>query len=284
VPRQGLLFEATNGRSRFLVEPGRAVLVGRRPPVSPLNVRLSSPFVSQHHLRVVGRLDGTYVIEDVGSPGGIYIDDKRTDHRSIGPDARVKACPLTEWTTRAFTGDGLDTLMQAGPAPIGEALTMARAVLQQLAPLHETHALHGHLTPHEVLRDDSGRYVVLIRGFTLLDDDDALLGAPRYRAPEARRGRLERESDVFAVGLLVYELLTGRHPYSEVDTAQILRSKTLRATPPWEQPGWPECLRDWLSRLLPLHPAGRTTVADALARLDALDAKLIPSLRQRRDA
>jgi hypothetical protein len=33
-----------------------------------------------------------------------------------------------------------------------------------------------------------------------------------------------------------------------------------------------------------LHPAGRMTVADALARLDALDAKLIPSLRQRRDA
>jgi hypothetical protein len=261
VRRQGLLFEGIDGRTRFLVEPGQVVLAGRQPPVSPLNVRIPSEFASRHHFRVLGDPGGTWRIEDAGSACGIYRGDGRRNYGAIGPGEQVGTGKY-DWMTHAFAGDSVHTLMHAGQVPIGEALTMAHAVLQQLLPLHAAGDVHGNLNPHDVLREDNGRYVVLIRGFRPLEHD-ALPENRRYRAPELLEHRLQPASDVFAVGLLVYELLTGgRHPLSELSSAPFSKD-------------WPDGLRNWLSRLVWYEPSGRLTVAQALACLDALHAELI---------
>ena len=126
--------------------------------------------------------------------------------------------------------DGLTLRQQllAGPRPgPAEILRTARDVASALASAHAQGIVHRDLKPENVMRTGDGRVKILDFGLARADalDDDprairvtqtgVLVGTPGYMAPEQLNGeRGDARADVFAFGLLIYELACGVHPFA----------------------------------------------------------------------
>src|SRR5262249_53250710 len=120
-------------------------------------------------------------------------------------------------------GHSLDMLLASGPLPWRRAVEICAQVASAVAALHECHLVHRDIKPGNVMLTDGRAKLVdfgisaLIGDHSDLDHDD-LLGTPAYVAPE----RLDRAPtapaiDVYALGLMLYMMLSGRRPWT-VDT------------------------------------------------------------------
>jgi tetratricopeptide (TPR) repeat protein len=116
-----------------------------------------------------------------------------------------------------------DVLAETGPLPEPLVRSIARQLAGGLAALHAAGMVHGDLKPENVRLDAEGNAVILDLGFVRSSAEksrgrDAAASRPGslpYLAPEQARGGAGTEkSDVFALGVLAYELATGLHPFS----------------------------------------------------------------------
>ncbi len=112
-------------------------------------------------------------------------------------------------------------LRTEGALTVGDALTTAEAVLDALASAHSSGFVHRDIKPENVLLASRGRVKVadfgLARAVTEVTaaTTGSLLGTVAYLAPElVAHGTSDARTDVYAVGILLYEMLTGRQPYS----------------------------------------------------------------------
>jgi serine/threonine-protein kinase len=105
-----------------------------------------------------------------------------------------------------------------------EAVDLASGLLQGVAALHKVHVLHRDIKPANIgLRDGDPRQPVLLDlGLAKLLDLESItrypshIGTAMYMSPEQLRGeRAVKGSDVWAVGVVLHEVLTGRHPFFE---------------------------------------------------------------------
>jgi hypothetical protein len=107
-----------------------------------------------------------------------------------------------------------------------------------------------------------------------LTGDDAMLGTPAYMSPgQIRREPLDARSDLFALGVLLHELLTGRHPFPAPDPAAQL-ARILEADPAPLPDVVPPALASVVRRCLRKHPAERPESAQAV--IDALQSASSP--------
>ena len=178
---------------------------------------------------------------------------------------------------------GLEMLF---PTPLenGERL---RAVLLQvvegLSAVHRAGKLHRDLKPENVLVTPEGRVVLLDFGIALEQQKDAhetlasVVGTPAYMAPEQCRGRnLSEASDWYALGVILYEALTGDVPFDGTPMQVIARKQEVDPVPPTEVvSGIPEDLSELCMQLLQREPAKRPN-GEALLR--ALQTKRAASL------
>jgi hypothetical protein len=164
-----------------------------------------------------------------------------------------------------------------------ERLRIVREVAEALAHAHDHEVVHRDVKPANVLVDRQGRARVtdfglaLTRGLTRLTVSGAMLGTPRCMAPEqlvsAKEG-VGPATDVWALGVLLYEVLTDKPPFP-ADTLHTLLAQVLasRPTPPRElDPSIPPALSDLCLRALTRNPAARP--ADARAFLGDLQRAL----------
>jgi serine/threonine protein phosphatase PrpC len=128
--------------------------------------------------------------------------------------------------TEYLDGQSLSQWMRENPAP---DLTMFRNIMKQIArgvqALHRQEMLHQDLKPENILIDDSGTVKIIDFGATRvagLDETQLglaqinLLGAAQYAAPEYFLGKMgEQSSDQFSLGVIAYQILTGRLPYGD---------------------------------------------------------------------
>jgi serine/threonine-protein kinase len=129
-----------------------------------------------------------------------------------------------------LVGEDLRARLARGPMPWPEALAVALGAARGLAVAHEHGIVHRDLKPANLFltRDgvkllDFGSAKVLGGALEGRPDDVRtaprdLVGSPRYMSPEQARGRttLDPRTDVFSLGLVLYEALVGVHPYDEV--------------------------------------------------------------------
>ncbi|GAA0723238.1 serine/threonine-protein kinase [Dokdonella soli] len=113
-----------------------------------------------------------------------------------------------------------------------EGLRIGRDLAQALAVVHEADLVHGDVKAENVMRERSSRIVLMDFGAggeqRLLAGQRLISGTPRYLPPEVLDGApLSMQSDIYALGVLLFFLLSGRHPYAETDAAA-LREAQLR--------------------------------------------------------
>ncbi len=123
-------------------------------------------------------------------------------------------------------GEDLRTLLRrAGKFSPKEAIAVVEQVCRALDAAHSEGVIHRDLKPQNIMRDKHGRIVVMDFGLARslgdsgLTQTGAIVGTLEYMSPEQALGTtLDQRSDIFSVGLIFYELLTGKAPY-ESDTA-----------------------------------------------------------------
>ncbi len=119
-----------------------------------------------------------------------------------------------------------DALKEYGPLPAIRALEMLAQILSGLAAAHKAGILHRDLKPENVLLADDGRVKLgdfgLARAISAHTSTGDLVGTIAYLSPElVTRGQADARSDVYAAGILLYELLTGRQPFEGEQAVQI---------------------------------------------------------------
>ncbi|MCD6416441.1 MAG: serine/threonine protein kinase, partial [Planctomycetes bacterium] len=181
---------------------------------------------------------------------GKQLYDKWTDQKSLVEHPNVlRVWEVGEQAGRyylaaeAVQGQTLSAKLDESPLGIEEALSIVRQIAEGLRAIHRRGVVHGQLTPADVLltQDKMGRLLVKIAIFDLgvsatgsaISVFGELTGAPKYMAPEVIRGRAPgAQSDIFALGVLAYELFTGREPFpSEHPTGYLFGNCEKEATP-----------------------------------------------------
>ena len=126
-------------------------------------------------------------------------------------------------------GEELSSLLRRiGRLPADKAVEVARQLCAGLAAAHEAGVLHRDLKPGNVMLDERGNVRVTDFGLALLAEElretNAVEGTPAYMAPEQLTGReVTARSDIYALGLVLYEVFTGRRAYDARTFDELLK-------------------------------------------------------------
>lgn len=125
-------------------------------------------------------------------------------------------------------GEDLSTLLKRiGRLPSEKATEIARKICAGLAAAHDRGVIHRDLKPHNVMLDKRGEVLICDFGLAALPEQinpaEFRQGTPAYMAPEQIKGTaVTAQSDIYALGLVLYELYTGKRPYSGKNVQEIL--------------------------------------------------------------
>jgi hypothetical protein len=183
-------------------------------------------------------------------------------------------------------GRTLRELIAAGPAPIGAALRTAIDVLGGLAAAHAAGVVHRDLKPDNIMVTHAGHTKILDFGIAKLVGDGAshrtttgvAVGTPHYMAPEqVLGGAVDARTDVYAMGLVLHELLVGARPFDGDSDFQLMSAQLHAAPPPVRalRGDVPEAVERVVLRALAKQPADRFAgAAEMSAALRAASAGL----------
>jgi serine/threonine protein kinase/Tfp pilus assembly protein PilF len=148
-------------------------------------------------------------------------------------------------------GKDLKGKLEEGTLSIREALQMASEIAEALEEAHEKGIVHRDLKPSNIMITPRGHVKVMDFGLakhfltegegditqTLTQDSlteqGAIVGTLAYMSPEQARGdKVDARSDIFSLGIIIYEMTTGRHPFSKANPLETLTSILRDATPP----------------------------------------------------
>ncbi len=168
-------------------------------------------------------------------------------------------------------GESLDRrLSAAGPLPVEQVARIAAQAAAGLAAAHQQGIVHRDIKPANLLLDADGTLKIGDFGIARFVDDPSgaltttgqIVGTSLYLAPERALGRAAGPAaDVYALGCLLYQLLTGRPPF-QADSAVAILHQHLDATPPsprQDRPELPPAFENFLLGLLAKRPEDRPT-------------------------
>ncbi len=137
-------------------------------------------------------------------------------------------------------GASLKLSVRRGPLPPAEACRIAIDVLDALAAAHDRGILHRDVKPDNIVLSPQGRVTLIDFGVakapirvTPRTAQGIILGTPSYMSPEqARGGELGAGTDLYALGIVLYEMLTGRRPFAGGSLFETLRQHVEETPPP----------------------------------------------------
>jgi serine/threonine-protein kinase len=129
-----------------------------------------------------------------------------------------------------------ELIVSRGPAPVGVAVEYARQILSALRFAHRHGIVHRDIKPHNVLVDGEGRvkvtdFGIARAGASQMTEAGSIVGTAQYLSPEQARGSgVDQRSDLYSLGVVLYELLTGTVPFTG-DTPVEIAMKHLSQVP-----------------------------------------------------
>jgi len=169
-----------------------------------------------------------------------------------------------------------DLLASQGPSP--RSVLVAKRVLEGLAACHAAGILHLDIKPANVLVTPTGGVKIVDFGIARAASDGTatIAGTPHYMAPEQFDGRTDERSDVYSVGCLLYECLTGRPPFEGTMAEQLMAHRHQpRPDPRASAPETPADLAMTVMRAMAVQPDRRFQSVEEM--LTVLDGMTLPA-------
>jgi serine/threonine protein kinase/tetratricopeptide (TPR) repeat protein len=183
-------------------------------------------------------------------------------------------------------GEDLATILKSGPLPVARALALARQIVSGLGAAHEAGVIHRDLKPANIMVEDDEW--ALLMDFGIARSIAAgtshggtiagtVVGTIDYMAPEQARGEtVDGRADIYAFGLIMYEMLTGRRQLAGDSAVADLMARMNAAPPPVRslRPDVPDALDAIVTRCLQPNAESRyRTCAELTKALDRLDSE-----------
>lgn len=190
-------------------------------------------------------------------------------------------------TMEYVRGRTLREILKKGPLDVGQALDVAVQVAQALAAAHEAGVVHRDIKPENIMLGADGYVKVLDFGLAKLiesspyaaepeqqplpslhTEPELLMGTSDYMSPEqVRRLQVDARTDVWSLGVVIYEMLAGRRPFCGHEASEVIISILEREPAPIERlrRNLPDDLRRIVARALSKRPADRYRSASDMA-------------------
>ena len=129
-------------------------------------------------------------------------------------------------------------LEREGSLPCEQALEIVMAVARALSHAHKNKVVHRDIKPSNIMIDENAQVILTDFGIskdlgdTQLTAADTVIGSPKYMSPEQIRGaQVDGRSDLYALGLIFYEMVTGKHPFQGRDTTSLFYAQAHEMPP-----------------------------------------------------
>jgi eukaryotic-like serine/threonine-protein kinase len=205
----------------------------------------------------------------------------RCSHPHIVPVLSAGEVEGLPWFSMPLVeGESLrDRLTRAGALPLTEAARLLAEIADALGYAHRMGVVHRDIKPENILLQDGHAVVAdfgvakALHAATLSESAlqvtgvGTVIGTPAYMSPEQAMGdAVDHRADLYALGVLAYELLTGKHPFSGTTPVEMV-SAQLTSVPPSVAQGRRDCppaLATLIQQLLAKDPAARPATAEAV--------------------
>ncbi|MEU4639324.1 serine/threonine-protein kinase [Micromonospora sp. NPDC023814] len=255
------LIEQLGAGGMSVVWRGYDEVLGRQVAVKVLASRLASDRAFRHRIRIEAQAAARLCHPNI------------TNVYDYGESERA-GLTVPYVVMELVDGESLTGRLRRGSLPWREAVTIGAEVTSALATAHARGVVHRDVTPGNIMLTATGVKVVDFGISALVGEkekgpDEALLGTPAYLAPERLdNGQVSPATDVYAVGLLLYRMLTGRLPWQASTTTQMLRAHMYNDPEPMPPvPGLPDEVRDLVRRCLAKRPEDRPGTAEVARTL-----------------
>jgi serine/threonine protein kinase/tetratricopeptide (TPR) repeat protein/TolB-like protein len=206
---------------------------------------------------------------------------RQITHRNVVRIYDISVNEGEKFMTMEFV-EGVDLyhrIVERGKLPVEEAVAIFTQALRGLEAAHREGVVHRDLKPHNIMVEEQGRTCLMDFGIASSAETSGmtrtgvLMGTPHYMAPEQALGRkADAQSDLFSMGVIFFEMLTGSPPYKGSNSIQTLIQRTTdKATPVRDiDPEIPEYVAGIVARCLEIHLDKRyKTAGEILADLES---------------
>jgi serine/threonine-protein kinase len=293
-----------------VIGPGYDALLGRSPPEPSTAVRAQLEAVLGDSYRIERELGGggmsrVFFAEEIALRRSVVIKVLRGDtppmsgerfRHEIQLTAQLQHPHIVPLITSGSTGrlvyyvmpfiagESLRTRITGGGAlPVRDAVVIWRDVLDALAHAHALGVVHRDIKPGNILLSGRNALVTdfgiahaleVAAGEAEMATGGLVIGTPAYMAPEQLAGGVDHRADLYAAGLVLYEMLEGRPPFPPGSPRELVLARLAADVPGLSRGDCPPGLAALLRRCLAPDPADRpSSVDEVIAALDAIPSE-----------